>query len=104
MMERNVGEVAAHRPEGMHVGMALLVPVDELDAELERALRLSQEIVLVDLEQLVELRDGGNRRLADADDADLGGFHQRDRQPRAQHTRQRCRRHPSGSPAPGDDN
>ena len=103
VMKRDVGEVATDGPEGMHVRMPLLVPVDELDAELERALRLPQEIVFVDLHQLVELLDRRDRRLADTDDADLGGLDQRDRQSRAEHARQRGRRHPAGGSASGDD-
>ena len=83
--------------------LALLPPVDELDAELECALRMPQEIVFVELHQAVELRDRGDRRLADADDADLGGFDQRDGQPRAQDARQRGGRHPAGGAATGDD-
>ena len=58
---------------------ALLEPVDELDAELERSLRVPQEFVFVDLQQLVELLDCRDRRLAHTDDADLGGLHERDR-------------------------
>ena len=38
-MKRDVGQVATHGAEGMHVRMPLLAPVDELDAELEGALR-----------------------------------------------------------------
>ena len=102
-MERDVGQVAAHGSEGMHVRLPLLAPVDELDAELEGALRLPQEIVFVDLHQLVELRDRRDRRLAHTDDADLGRFDQRDRQSRPQHARQRGRGHPSGGAASGND-
>jgi hypothetical protein len=87
----------------MHVGMALLVPVDELDAEFERALRVPQEVVLVDLDQLVELRDRRDRRFTDTDDADLGRLDQRDREPWAEHARQRGRGHPPGGAATGDD-
>ena len=102
-MKRDVGEVAADRAERMHVRMTLLPPIDEFDAELERALRLPQEIVLVDLQQLVELRDRRDRRLTDADDADLGGFDQRDRQSRAEHAGQGGSRHPAGGAASGND-
>ena len=102
-MEGNVGQIAADRTEGMHVFMPLLVPVDELDAELERALRVAQEFVLVDLQQLVELRDGRDRRLAYADDADLGRLDQGYRQPGTQHARQRSGRHPAGGSAAGND-
>src|SRR6187399_1614330 len=62
VMERDIGQVATDGAEGMHIRLPLLEPVDELDAELEGSLRVPQEIVLVDLQQLVELLDGGDRR------------------------------------------
>src|SRR4051812_7785691 len=77
MMKRNVGEITSNGTEGMHVRMTLLVPVDEFDAELERSLCLSQEVVFIDAQHLVELRDRWNCRLTDSDDADLGGLDQR---------------------------
>ena len=48
-------------------------------------------------------RDRRDRRLAHSDDADLGGLDQRDRQPRAQHARQRGGGHPAGGSSAGDD-
>src|SRR3954462_10403919 len=96
VVKRHVREIPADGTEGVHVGMALLEPVDELDAELEGALRMTQEIVLVDLEQLVEARDRGDRRLTDPDDADLRGLDECDREPRPEHAREGGGRHPSG--------
>ena len=79
----------------MHVRMAFLVPVDELDAELESAVRVLQELVFVDAQHAIELRDRRDRRLADTDDADLGGFDERDGQSWAEHARKRRSGHPS---------
>ena len=56
-----------HRAEAVHVRVACASPVDELDAELERALRPADEIRLVDAQQVVEGLDVRDRRLADAD-------------------------------------
>jgi hypothetical protein len=103
MVERDIGQITAHRTEGVHVRPPFLVPVDEFDAEFERALRLPQEVVLVDFDQPVERGDGGNGGLAHADDADLGRLHQRDVEPRSEHARDGRGRHPAGG-APTRDN
>ena len=47
--------------------------------------------------------DGGNRRLTDPDDADLGGLDQRDREPGSKNLRERGRRHPARGTAAGND-
>ena len=67
-------EVRAEQPEIVEVVVAEATPVDELDAELEGGIRLANELVLVDAEQLVEEDDRRNRGLADADSADFFGL------------------------------
>ncbi len=95
LVERQGTEVAPDRSEPVNVGVADFAPIDELDPELERALHLAHEFRLVDLEQLVERAQVRHRRLADADDADLLGFNQMDRQPAAERLGQRRRGHPA---------
>src|SRR5206468_11985645 len=76
-------------------------PVDELDAELERGVRLADELVFVDSELLVEELDRGNGGLANADGPDLLGLHERD--PVTRGSGAFCKRGgghpPGGSPA-----
>jgi hypothetical protein len=103
VVKRDVSEVAPHRAERVHVRLALFPPVDELDSQLERSLRVSQEIVFVEPDHPVEGGDRGDRRLAHADDADLGGLDQRDGQSRPHDARQRRRGHPAGGAAARDD-
>ncbi len=54
------------------------VPVIETHAELERRLGARDELVLVDVEHLQGVADRRDRRLADADDRNIGRFDQRD--------------------------
>jgi hypothetical protein len=80
----------------MDVGMAFAPPVDELDAELERALGHPHELVLVEVQQLVILLDGGDGRFADADCTDGVGLQDFDVvEALEQVGEQRCR-HPAG--------
>ena len=72
-------EGPAEAAEGVEIATPRPRPIDELDAELKGALCRPDEVILVDAEQLVEQPDGGDRRLADPDRADLLGFDQRDR-------------------------
>src|SRR6185437_3642235 len=51
---------------------------------LERAVHGTQHVVLVEAEEAVDVQDLRNRRLAHADGADLGRFHQQDLELRAQ--------------------
>src|SRR3546814_12841764 len=66
----------------MRVAMAGADPVDELDAQFVGRVGGAHEVGLVDPEQRVEQHDLRDRRLADADGADLLRFDQRDRKPR----------------------
>jgi hypothetical protein len=77
-------------------------PVDELDAELEAAVGGAQEFGLVDAEPDEEIMDLRDRRLADADGADLVGFDQRDRGAVTEETSKGRRRHPASGAAAGN--
>ena len=103
LLERGQLDVLAEAPEGMHVAVAEEGPVLELDAQLEGALGLAQELVLVDAEHRVEANDARDRGLTDADDADLVGLDHGDRHPGIRDLCQRCRRHPAGRAAAEDD-
>ncbi len=70
--------VLADDAEAVDVAVALLPPVDELDAQLEGRLGPLHELGFVEREQLVELLDRRDRRLADADGADRFAFDQLD--------------------------
>jgi hypothetical protein len=95
-------QVLADDAEAMEIALALAPPVPELDAQLERPLRLAQEVVLVEAEQLVELLDGGDGRLAHPDRADRLGLDEDDLVQPLEQARAQRRRHPSGRPAAGD--
>ena len=63
--------VDAEASERVEVAVTDPRPVDEFDRELEGALGLAEEIVLVDAEKLVERQNGRNGRFAHADDPDF---------------------------------
>ncbi len=71
LVEMDSAEILAVVAERMEVALAGRAPVDELDAELERALGRGDELVLVDPEHVVVGDERRNRRLADPDGADL---------------------------------
>ena len=92
----------AWRPERVEIAVAEIRPVDELDAELERAVHGAHELGLVELEQQVEIFDVRYRGLADADGADRLGFDQLDADLFAKGLGQRGRCHPAGGAATND--
>ena len=70
--------VLAIGTERMHVGVPDPQPVDELDAELERRIRMAHEIGFVEAEAPVEVVYGGNRGFADTDSSDRLRFDEPD--------------------------
>ena len=66
-------------PSPVHVAVAVLAPVFKLDAELDAAVGCFEKISLIETQGVVEIDNGGNRRLTDADNADVVGFNKRDR-------------------------
>ena len=104
LVKRQQAAVAAHNAEAVHVRVAETAPVDELNAQFERGLGLTDELVFVDVERLIELPDLRNRGFADANRADFVGFDQADAEIAEQHLGHGGRGHPSGRAAADDDN
>jgi hypothetical protein len=90
--------------EAVDVAVAAASPIHEFDAELERAHRLADEVVFVQVQRLVVEFDHRDRGFAHADGADFLGFHQPDRIGSVQHFRQRRGGHPAGGAAAHDHN
>jgi hypothetical protein len=104
LVEVHALEVVAVAAERVEIAGAGRAPVDELDAELERALGRGDELVLVDAEHPVESDQRRDGRLADADGADLLGFDQRDLGDAVvEEAREGRRGHPAGGAAADDD-
>jgi hypothetical protein len=94
----------AKAPEGMHEGVALVLPPLELDGELDGAVGGLHDFEGVDAQRLEVAPDGGDGGLADADGADRRGFDQRDGHAEAlQPVRDRRGSHPAGGAASDDD-
>ena len=79
--------------------LSLLGPVNELDAQLEGALGMAQEIILIKTKALIKQLDRGDGGFTNADHADVLGFNQADPAIAAQGIDQSRRRHPSGGAA-----
>jgi len=67
-------ERAADQAEGVDIGFVRLAPAVERDAEFVGAAGGREELRFVYTQRLVEQRDGGDCRFANADDPDLIGF------------------------------
>src|SRR5205823_9712645 len=99
MMRRDAVDELAIIAEAVEMTVADGPPVDEFDAELEAALRRTDELALVDAENTVENLHQRHCRFADADGADCLGFDQADlRLALRKQSRERRRGHPAGGP------
>jgi len=76
-MEGVCVDIISKGAKPMDIGVTLLSPVDEFDAELERALGFADEFDLVDANKRVMSLDVRNGRFADPDDADVVRLDQR---------------------------
>ena len=65
--------------KGVHVAVAVLAPVFKLDAELDTAIGCFEKICLIEAQGIVEIDNGGDRGLTDADNTDIVGFNESDR-------------------------
>ena len=70
-MTRQGPKITANHAKAMNIGFADGAPIDEFNAELEGALGLTQKIVFVNLECLIEFLDRGDGRFADTDGRDF---------------------------------
>jgi hypothetical protein len=103
MVEAHAADRRAIGAERVDVAVARLAPVAELDAQLVGRLGLAHEIGLVEAQGGVEMSDVRHGRLADADGADLGRFHQADGDRQAGELGGQGRgRHPAGGAAADD--
>ena len=103
VVEADAGDFLAERAERVHVALADPAEVAEVDAELVGRVGRLDERGLVDPEPLDEAADVRQRRLADADDANVLAFDQVDRDQRTEQLLQRGGAHPPGGAAAEDD-
>src|SRR5690606_2362516 len=102
MLEARTPVIPAGHAERMYIGVPLLPPVLERNAQLERPLDGRHELLLVYFEQPVEGHQCRYRRLADTDRPELVAFDQADVQDLAQRLREQRRRQPAGRAASGN--
>ena len=103
VVEVDAADRMPERAERVDVGEARLAPIAELDAELERGLRLGDQLALVEADRAIERAQLRQRCLADADDADLVAFDQADVGRRlAEQADEPGGGHPAGGPAADD--
>ena len=78
-MEGAEGKVFTDVAKGVHVAVAVLAPVFELDAELDTAVGCFEKISLIEAQGVVEIDDGGDCGLADANNANVVRLNESDR-------------------------
>src|SRR3546814_357566 len=103
LVEGQGADIGAVAPEGVEIAIPRLAPADEIEPELEGRAGAADEVVLVDPEQLVEVEQRRNRRLADADGADRRRFDYGNAHVLiGERAPDRRRRHPAGGAAAHD--
>ena len=65
--------------KGVHVAVAVLAPVLELDAELDATVGCLEKISLIEAQGIVEIDNWGDCGLTDADNADVVRLNESDR-------------------------
>src|SRR5690606_11571052 len=104
LVKRHAADARAIGTEGMDIAIADTRPVDELDAELERRLRLRHQVAFVEPQAPLEEANVRQRRLADADGTDFFGFDPTTApKPGLERSGERGRRRPARGPAAHDD-
>ena len=103
VLETSAPVIVTRGAEGVEVVLPNVLPVLEIDAELEGGVRGRHELRLVDAEQVVEGVQCRDRRLAHADGADFLGLHQLDIELLAQQLAHEGGHHPAGSTSASDD-
>src|SRR5689334_4537194 len=102
-MEWHQAVIVTDLAEAVDVLVAEARPIDELDAELERALRLLDEVGFDDAKRVIELLEVGHGRFADTHGADFLGLDQANRISAVEYLCERGCRHPSRAAATNDD-
>src|SRR6185312_1567011 len=103
VMEGQAAVVVADAAKAVYVAGPDAAPVDELDAELERAAHGAHEFHLVDAQRVIEGAQVRHRGFAHPDGADVLGLDELNRYGKLQGARQRGRGHPARGSAPDDD-
>ncbi len=102
VIERQPVDEHAEGAEGMPEAMTGVEPVDEADRQLDRPLRMTDEILQVDPEEPEKVDDPRDRRLAYADRRDVGRLDEMNRAAVAELSRQRARGDPARGAAADD--
>ena len=94
--------VLSNDTEAVDIAIPQLPPVDELNSEFERCLRIPHELVFVQIEQAIEQIDHRNGGLSNANRGNLIGLHKCDRVVSLEYFCEcRCS-HPAGCSTPND--
>jgi len=78
LMAAQPAQILPDDPEPVDIARPDLVPVVELNAQLECALRQAHELHFIEAKQFIEFLDRRDRCLPHADGSDIFGFHQLD--------------------------